>query len=1107
MEKKYLILSLCLSFILAFALPAQVKAQQLQTVQGTIVDEKGDPIIGGTVKILDGNSGTITDFNGHFNLKVPLKAKLIISYVGYISQTISDLNNPRIVLKEDVMKLDEVVVVGYGEQKMKSVTGSVSTISTKDISDLSTSNLGASLTGIVNGLSVSGGSARPGEAASLTVRQSSVMQAYSGTSGYVPDPSPLYIIDDFVCPDATLFNNLDASMVESITVLKDASAAVYGSRAAQGVILVKTKRGKEGAPKITYSGQFGYNDAVSQPKMLNAYNYGVIWNGVKGSPTTDGSAIDHTHDLFQADELATMKNLNYNLLNDYWKPALSQKHSINISGGSDKTTYFAGMSYFTQSGNLSWLNYNRWNYRAGMDTKIKKWLKASLQVSGDYGTTEKGQSKIGTEEVDYNTLLTHPRYIPDYINGLPIIAYGTSNTLVNSVQYYNYKAIQNLNNYSKTSPQNVNINTALEYDFGWNQVLKGLKLKMTYSKYISTSKNDVLATYIPVYQMITRGGSGNHLYTGDLSSSNFNVFSLDNGNLLSRTTSRTDNYQLNFYATYARKFGLHDLSALFTIEKAESETEDLFGSVTYPLSFTNGQSLSVGGNSAQTTQFTRSESGMLSYVTRVNYSYADKYLAEFLFRTDASTKFSPDNYWGYFPSLSLGWVMSEESWFKNHIHGIDFFKLRGSAGILGKDNIAYWTWLQTYSAIANKGAVFGTSTTTNMGYGMNSSAAPNVNAHWDTSYNTNLGVDLRMLNDKLAINLDGYYNMGRNIFMTRTGSIDFPTTVGTQPTAENFGSIDAYGIELSVGWKDKIGKDFKYFVKLSTGYSDNKVLKKYWPTLITIDGQHPNQRTDLGTWGLDCLGIFRSYQQINEYVAKYHITNYLGLSPSQIRPGMLIYKDVRGAQNSDGSYQAPDGKIDATNDIVQISKRSSNPYGFTTNLGGEWKGISFTAQITANWGGYTLIDKSARSGYSSISSANSTSGSFSDLEYVNVPSFWANNMYVYQNVLDGQGNIVAAQNLDAKYPNMRYAGINSQASTFWAVSSTRIYLRTVTVAYSLPRKLIKNLQIESCRLNLSCQNVLSLYNPYPDNYTDPMAGTYGNYPTLRTISLGVNVSF
>lgn len=1100
MEKRYLILSLFLSFILAFALPAY--AQQAQKVDGIVVSENGEPIIGASIKVDGVKVGTITDVNGHFSISVPAQGKLFVSYIGCITQTVSDLNNPRIVLKDDLMKLDEVVVVGYGSQKMKNVTGSIVTVSPQEISDLSVSNLGSSLSGVVSGLSVSGGNSRPGEAASLSIRQASVTSAYSPNGG---NASPLYVIDDYIA-DANAFNNLDANVIESITVLKDAAAAVYGARSSQGAILVKTKRGKIGAPKISYSGQFGTSDEVARAKMLNAYDYGTIWNGVRGAGTTE-SSIDLKNDLFQKNELAAMKNLNYDLLDREWSAAVTQKHSVNVNGGTDRATYFASISYFKQDGNLGKIDYDRWNYRAGVDAKISKWVKSSLQVSGDYGKNNTAFNKVGGSslESDYNVLLAHPRYMPDYVNGLPMVAYGVTNKKIDDIQLYNFNSIQNLNNYSTNSPQNMNINSSLEYDFGWSKILSGLKFKVSYSKSISTTKNNQLGTNITVYQMINRGGisgSSGHLYTGDdvdLSLSNFNAITIANGNALSRTMSRSDSYQLNFIATYARKVGLHDISGLFTIEKAESQTEDLQGVVLDPLSFTDGQSKSANGT--QSTTFGRLESGMLSYVGRVNYSYADRYLAEFLVRTDASTKFAPENYWGVFPSVSLGWVMSEEAWFKNSVKWIDFFKVRGSFGILGQDNIKSWGWLQLYNRDANKGAVFGTSPSTNVGAGMSSTDAPNRDAHWDKSYKMNFGIDTRMLNDKFSINIDAYYDRNRDIFMSRNGAADFPATVGTKPTAENYGSIDTYGLEFSFGWKDKIGKDFKYYVKVNTGYNDNRMLEMPWPNQIPIYAQQRNQRTDLGQWGLDCIGMFRSRNDIEEYFAKYNITNYLGMTKDKVYPGMLIYRDVRGKQNTDGAYQAADGVVDKENDLVQISARN-NPYGFTTNFGGEWKGLSFSAQVSANWGGYSFVPKSARTAVNSVS----PSGDYNDLQYTNMPSFWANNMFVYSDVVDADGNVVASKNTDAKYPNLRYS-INGETSTFWKVSGTRVSLRTVTMAYTLPKAWVKALGVESCRFNLTGQNMLSLYNPYPDNFMDPMSGTYGNYPTLRTITMGVNVSF
>ena len=355
MQTRYILYSVCLAAMCASVSPLEAhgsnapatQQQHTRTIKGTVVDETGMPVIGASVKAEGTTAGVITDIDGHFTLQVPANAKLVISYIGYISQTVAPQDGMKVTLREDMMKLDEVVVVGYGTQKMKNVTGAIEVIKPDEIKDLSVGNLSAALGGLINGLSSSGGFGRPGEAATLQIRQAKVASAYAGKGGET-SASPLYVIDDFVT-DEEAFNNLDADEVESITVLKDASAAVYGARAAQGVVLVKTKRGQVGAPKISYSGQFGVTDAVYRTKMLSAYDQGAIWNAIRAARTsTDEESSEVQKDLFQADELAAMRGLNYDLLDQEWKAAFTQRHSLNINGGTEKATYFAGISYFDQ---------------------------------------------------------------------------------------------------------------------------------------------------------------------------------------------------------------------------------------------------------------------------------------------------------------------------------------------------------------------------------------------------------------------------------------------------------------------------------------------------------------------------------------------------------------------------------------------------------------------------------------------------------------------------------------------------------------------------------------------------------------------------------------
>ena len=1090
--KKQIIISFCLCLMAFFATPALA---QNQKVTGTVVDDKGEPIIGASVMVAgEKGKGTVTDLDGNYSLDMPANGKVTISYIGFIPQTVKP--GGTVTLKEDSQSLEEVVVVGYGVQKMKNVTGAVTTVDTREMADLSTGNLGESLTGLVNGLSVSTGS-RPGETSTLTIRQANVSIG-SGTT-VESNTSPLYVIDDFISTEEA-FNNLDASVIEQISVLKDASAAVYGARAANGVILVKTKRGQNSAPKVSYSGQFGWTGKVKSTKMLNAYDYGRLYNGVVGAMPT-GSKVnnyDRLLDVFQADELAAMSGMDYDMVDNYWKTAFTHKHNVNVSGGSDRATYFASIGYFDQDGNLGNIDYHRWNYRAGVDIKLNKWFKVSMQISGDVGDKKNTNNKIsGSSGADYYSLMSRPRYIPDYLGNFAMSNYGPSNTESDEWQDYNYEALQRLGNYTENHSTNMTINTAIEHDFSWWEPLKGLKLKFTYARAENNNKSNELGTQLTTYKMKIRGGSGQHLYSGDLSNGNFDDVETSNGNYIRRHSTNSFNYQMNLTLNYNRKFGDHDIGAVFSIEKSEAESEYVWGRVSDPLSITDGQSKTASGT--QTTEFGRSESGTLSYIGRLNYSYMDKYLFEFLLRADASTKFAPENYWGTFPSVSAGWVMSEENWFKKTFPWIDFFKIRASFGLLGRDNISPWKWLQLYNVDNGKGAIFGIGTTNQRGQGVQMSDAPNRDAHWDKSYKWNAGIDARFLGGSLSVGLDAYYEAMREILITRAQSATYPGTVGTKPSAENYGSVNLWGVELSLGWRDQIGKDFKYHVKLNTGYSDNEVKEWFLPN-DTYYSQHLGERMLEGQWGLQCLGMFRSYQEIEEYFAQYHITKYLGMTKDQVRPGMLIYKDVRGERQPDGSYAAPDGVVDQENDLVHMNNRN-NPYGITFNLGCEWKNLSFSAQLNAQWGGYSYIDTNARGAKNIMTNDTGATA----LGYTNVPSFWSNDMFVYEDVLDANGNVVCPANRGAYYPNMAY-NVNTYNSTFWRVSGTRLTLRNITVAYTVPKDFVKKIGISSLRFNITGQNMLSLYNPYPDNFIDPM-DNYGGYPTLRKITLGVNIGF
>ena len=1106
---KHKIFSLCLGMMLMCSASALA---QNPTVSGTVLDELGEPVIGATVTVEGEKTATITDMDGNYKIAVPKGKKITISYIGYMPMTVAP--GGTVKLEEDKQTLEEVVVVGYGSQKKAHLTGSIATVEMDDIQDLANGGLASSLSGLVNGLSVSGGDARPGENARLSIRDVGSMGDIGSTA-----QQPLFVIDGYIYPNdvkvgstyqnlgAEAFNNLDPSEVESISVLKDASAAVYGARAANGVILVTTKKGKLGAPSISYSGSIGFTDEVARPKMLSAYDYGRLYNTYAAADPTNTS-LNKTTALYQLDELEAMKGLNYDLLDKYWEVGYTTRHAVNVSGATDRVSYFGGITYFKQDGNLGKLDYDRWNYRAGIDVKLNDWLSANLTVSGDYGKKNKPMLKVGgtSEEKDYNLMLTRPSYIPEYVGDYPVAAYGISNGARVANQNYSFIVLQNNGDYTRTMTSNTNINASIKYDFGWSKILKGLKLSFSYSKSINTDKNNQYGSSFQLYQMTRRYGSGNHLYTptsGDdpsfnyLDPSNFNVLNLNNGDILSRQMIRTDNYQMNFTAQYARDFGKHHVSALFSIEKSEAESERTYASKTKPYEFTTGQDNSVMSGSEEDAQFTRSESGTLSYIGRVNYAYADRYLFEFLLRSDASTKFSPDNYWGTFPALSAGWVVSEEAFFQNSklAKFIDFLKIRASWGLTGRDNLTPWQWMQVYAQDANRGVVFGENSDSGSRITINkNNSAVNTDVHWDKSYKTNIGLDLQFLNKRLAVNFDYYFEKNREMLLNIVQSV--PATVGTQSASTNVGEMNSWGWELGITWRDKIGKDFKYRIGLNTGYSDNEVLNMDFATQYIYRSIQKGDRTDIGLWGMQCIGMFRSFQDIEEYFEKYNITSYMGMTKDKVRPGMLIYKDVRGAYNAEtGTYDGPDGIVDRDNDQVCLSNRS-NPYGFTVNLHADWKGIALTAQFGASWGGYTTLPSSAIGVPSN-----------SNMEFYNMPSFWnPDNVYVYQDIYDGSGNLIMKQNREAEYPSLAY-GINSTTSSFWRVSAASVRLSRLTLAYTLPNAWFKSVGIKNVRLNITGQNLINFYNPYPDKFTNPMAGTYGNYPNLRKWDIGLNLSF
>jgi TonB-linked SusC/RagA family outer membrane protein len=1044
----------------------QMFAQQ-RTVTGVVSNQENrEPLPNVTVGIKGSDRTVMTNDNGEFSIPVSGNETVLkFSHVGFTFHEfqVGSKSTFNVALLKDNKELSDVIVVGYGTQKKAHLTGAVESIKATEIEDLPVGNLGAALAGRMLGLSVSGGTSRPGSTASLTIRNPMTLSKDGGNL------EPLYVIDGILQigadgrNDNTFFNNLDPSEVETITILKDASAAIYGSRSANGVVLVQTKKGKVGAPRISYSGSYGINDETYRTKMMSAYEFGRymnIMNGPYGDSLSAG--VDN---FFTPDELEHFKNINYDWLEPVWKSASNMRHTLNVSGGAEKATFFASVSYYTQNGNLSSLDYDKWTFRAGSDVNVANNLKAGLQVAGNYSNKVKTFNKIGGEndENDYRNLLLSPRYIPMYVNGFPVRLPGTD-----QLSQYHFYEIEKLKNLAVDKDRYMAINLFLEYEIPF---VKGLKARGSYGRNFGSNRGSQVGTSYRLYEFNRSGGNA-HIYdTASVKSS----ATFKNGDRLYYSNENTESQQVNFSMSYAREFGKHSVSAMFNVERAEasSNQEDVWKEA--PIASTNGQFGSAFGIIDGRTS--ASESGALGYIGRANYSYADKYLGEFLFRTDASTKFAPENYWGRFYSASAGWVISREKFFNSNV--IDFLKIRYSAGLLGRDDTKPWQWRQRYTYQNGKGAVFGGNAAVSTG--MKMEASPNRNATWSNELKNNFGIDARFLNSRLSSTVEVFYNHSTNMLLERTENV--PITVGGTVAAENWGTINFFGYELGLGWNDNVGRNFRYGIDTRFSWYDNKVVQGNFSSTTSLfpwDAQ-PGQSSDNGVWGYEYLGMFRTQDEVNAFVTKNNIKSILGTVASELRPGMLYYRDIRGPLQPDGTYAGPDGIIDV-NDQVQLAKKASNHYGFGVTLKAGYKGFSFDCVIAGSFGGWSEIDGTSRKKLNNNIARN----------FQNRPAYWAD---IYDLDLNPSG----------KYPNPHWEAISlSPTSEFWRVSGFRMRMRNFNLNYSLPKKAADAIRVSNARINLTALNPVNFYNPF--DYKDA-EGAYDIFPNLRTFSLGVNLTF
>jgi len=1028
-----------------------LSAPVFKGITGTVRDAKGEGIPGVSVVIKGTTTGTATDAKGVFRLNVPTgNETLVISSIGFKKQEIAVGGRATldVVLVDDAAALDEVVVVGYGTQSRVSLTGAVATVDMKAIEELPVGSLSTAIGGQNPGVGVSGGTTRPGEKGQITIRNPVLLSKDGGTL------RPLYVIDNVVRTEED-FNLLDQSEVEAISILKDAAAAIYGARSNQGVIVVATKRGKAGPPKFSYSGSVGMSDAVRLPSMMSGVEHATYlndYNTFRGLAATERA-------YYTPDELDYFANNSTNWLETAWKPSVTTRNALNVSGGGERATYFASVTYNRQNGNFDNVNSDKWTFRASTDVTVAKGLKAGLSLSGDIFKRKTYWFKQGQESADNDarSLLLTPKFQAFYVNGVPnYTTPGASNT--NTTEATHFFEVQRSGNYASQRNAGLNLTANVDYDMPF---LKGLKARVLYSRTLDNNFGKNYGTSINVTEFAGLGTNG-HIPGGAVRTQRV----IKNGDQVFIVPTFTDTYQLNGYLNYDQQFGRHQISALAFFEQSETNYDEVR---------TSKSSIVPGGldnmgfaiGEVTTAEIAR-ESGILSYAGRINYNFANKYFAELALRYDGSTNFAPEYRWGLFPSLSAGWIISEENFFPKS-GAVNFLKIRGSVGLLGGDATKAYNWQENYKFEIGKGAVFGGNTDRTLTIAPNNALA-NRKARWDNNEKYNVGIDSRFLNNRLSLSVDGFLDHRYNMLTQITSSA--PVVIGAALPSENYSIVNSFGAEVSLGYGDKINNDFSYRVNTFFSWSDTKNIRVDVERGKIGQWDDPTGKSrDQGVVGYEYLGMFRTKEDVDNWMAANPTYTLFGDKPA---PGMLYYQDIRGPKDASGNYTEPDGRI-TEDDQTFLTKKSGNLYGFGLNPSISYKGLTVQLTMGLSYGGQDVVESAARKLATPI---------------INRPSFWADHW--------------TPDNPNAKYPAPAANNSYDRTSAFWFRNSTTANMRNATISYSLPTAFVSRASLSSVKVFFVAVNPINFYNPYDYKV---YGGSFDVYPTLRTLSLGLNVGF
>ena len=995
--------------------------QQAGICKGLVKDATGESVIGASVVVKGTTNGTITDFDGNFSLDGIRKGDVIvISYVGYQTQEIKWNGSPlNVILKEDSKTLSEVVVVGYGTQKKANLSGSVAMVDSKELENRPIQNVSSGLQGLMPGVAITGTNGAPGQdAGKIRVRG----------IGTLNEAGPYILVDGI---ETGTLSAVDPNDIESISVLKDAaSAAIYGSKAANGVVLITTKRGKTGQTKISYSGYLSFQNATNMIERMGSYEYASLLN--------QALEAEGMSKRFNDTELQKFKDGNDPLYPDTdwydlaYKTGVQHRHNVNINGGSENVKYMASLGYLNQTGILPNAGREQFNARTNLDMKINKRLSARMNLSfikNDYSDASSAYYGGSSDQIIRQLNLIAPWIVARYDDG----TWGTIS---------DGSPIAWLDSGMKVNRDNYNFSGMAAVDY---EIFDGLKLTLQ-GAYVNNLQNyNYFQKYIK-----------------------YNENKESDPSQLDERFYKWDRTNYDALLNYNKNFGKHNIKGLlgWHTEKYNYKYQKAVRK-----KFPNNEltDMNAGDASTQSNEGYTAELAMISWFARINYDFAGKYLLEANIRADASSRFAEGHRWGYFPSFSGAWRISEEAFMESAKDSwLSGLKIRASWGQLGNQdalsgsNNDYYPALNTYN-LDSKYAFGGS---LNSGYYQRKYRLETIS--WEKASTWGVGVDFTLFN-KLNGSLDYYNRKTTGIIM----DVTVPKEFALDAYKDNVGSMRNSGIEINLSYNTKIGQvDFGIAGNFS--YNKNEILdlgggdpNKY---LDATDGY--SQRNKVGEamnsyYIYRADGFFNSQEEADAYTAKYG--NPFGKT---FKAGDLRYVDT----NKDGKLTADDREYCGSSDPKII-------YGFNINAG--WKGIDLSLMFNGAAGVKRLFD-----GYEVY-------GNFSG-DAAHPATIWR--------------DAWTPDNHDASMPRIFYdtnsaSSSRSVQSDFWLQDTSYLRLKNLQLGYTLPKGWLNSVGVENIRIYYSVENLLTFDKMKINIDPESTSQRLSSYPLLRTHAFGVNVTF